>query len=989
MPYGKGNQSTRKNPREEANKEEDSELEVELDPIAREDTLSPLYSASSSAGSVASGGSGSTVSPEQLQMILAANNKSMETSILSIISTMTPSAGSVAPTPAVASRPAVTPVKVPKWTDGDQAFSFFTKLETALTHNMVDKATWGRLLPVYLSGRAETAFAQVDRAKLGDYDTVKSVLLKALGDTPAHADRNWWSLSRLSGETPADFYLRIRNTGLRRLTQLPTREDVVEHMILSRFLSLLPADSYTAVTSQHPKSGLEAAELLQDFEESRAYAWKRQNWKNTHHSGRREHSRGSGNHGSSHDGRHSSPSKSGSSPTRSTSNSGTGVSDDNVQSNSGAPAHNKGSGRRPIICHNCGEPGHIKPNCPHRIRRVKAPDPSPVYFVDGLINGCKAPGLSVDTGADRTLVREDYIPDGAYTGDTVILDSWRGAEVSQHKLALVTLEVEGVSVEAKVAVVADLEYPALLGKDLGRKMSRKLLSLVLKNMDDSDSDDSEVPKQSDSSVVTKQEVKSEVVRVTRAQAEKARKEDVANDLASANSGCDPLALEDIFGFEDAFFDDDVCDEVPMQFVSSVNIVVPMQSDCSVNIEVPMQFDSSVNIVVPMQSDSSVNIEVPMQMEPEVACEAPPVVLEDIFCFDDSLFEPEDACDAPAVVVDDIFGLTVFPCEPMEASVASVVALEDISWPDLSDVDDEVLEVLEASVAPNIVVPEHLEVVHDEVLEAGVAGVASVDSVEIVVPMQVVVNVDVAVDWVAPADVVSDAVSATVGDYFYPPVEFFVEDQADVVASGPVVCKPMVGLDVAVFVDSLSATDPVLAPVPVARPESETVVNFVILAMEDSIPSKLCWRSPTVLVDHCLRCSYCVSKATGKFAPGSCTVILMFDVFILVISTICSFCSCISVCLSKLLVVLFFGAFGPRTETPGKSAPEKVAWSEALVRNFIFLKNCIYSAPCLTLPVVGDVFILQSDTSSLPVSPTDVGGGDVMESPSLVAAAHNI
>ena len=954
MPHGKDKQVTRKNPRDEATRED--EFELEIDPTAREDTLSPLYCASSSAGSVASGGS---VSPEQLQMILAANSKTMEASILSIISTLTPSAGSVAPTPAVASRPAVTPVKVPKWTDGDQAFSFFTKLETALTHNMVDKATWGRLLPVYLSGRAETAFAQVDRTKLGDYELVKSVLLKALGDTPAHADRSWWSLSRLSGETPADFYLRIRNTGLRRLTQLPTREDVVEHMILSRFLSLLPADSYTAVTSQHPKSGLEAAELLQDFEETRAYAWKRQNWKNTHQSGRREHSWGGSNHDSSHEGRHNSPSKSGSSPTRSTSNSGTGVSDGNVQSTSGAPAQNQGNGRRPIICHNCGEPGHIKPNCPHRIRRVKASDPSPVYFVDGLINGCKAPGLSVDTGADRTLVREDFIPDEAYTGDTVILDSWRGAEISQHKLALATLEVEGVSVEAKVAVVADLEYPALLGKDLGRRMSRKLLSLVLKNMDDSDSDDSEGPKQNDSSVVTKQEVKSEVVRVTRAQAEKARKEDVANDLASANSGCDPLALEDIFGFEDAFFDVDVCDEVPMQF------------DCSVNIEVPMQFDSSVNMVVPMQSDSSVNIEVPMQMEPEVACEAPPVVLEDIFCFDDSLFEPEDACDAPAVVVDDIFGLTVFPCDPMEAGVASVVALEDISWPDLSDVDDEVLEVLEvleASVAPNIVVPEHLEEVHVEVLEAGVA---SVNCVEIVVPMQQVVGkVDVAVDWMAPADAVSDAVSDTVDDYFNPLEEFVVEGQADVVAPGPVDCKPMIGLDVAVLVDILSETDPALALMPM-------------------IPPTLGWQSPSVLVDHCLRFMGCYSTATGKFVPGSYPVILMFDVFILVISTICSFCSCISVCLSTLLVVLFFGAFGPRTETPGKSAPEKVAWNEAFVRNFIFLKSCIYSAPCLTLPVVGDVFILQSDTSTLPVSPTDVGGGDVMESPSLAAAAHNI
>ena len=162
MPVGKNSQVTRKKPREETIGEEDFELEV--DPTAREDTLSPLYSTSSSAGSVASGGSdhsGSSLSSTHLEMILAANskllaesmassqqcisksveasitanNKSMEASILSILSSMTPpvSAGSVAPTPAVAPRPSV---KVPKWTDGEQPFTFFTKLETALTHNV-------------------------------------------------------------------------------------------------------------------------------------------------------------------------------------------------------------------------------------------------------------------------------------------------------------------------------------------------------------------------------------------------------------------------------------------------------------------------------------------------------------------------------------------------------------------------------------------------------------------------------------------------------------------------------------------------------------------------------------------------------------------------------------------------------------------------------------------------------------------------------------
>ena len=902
MPHGKGSQqSTRKNPREESGRED--EFELEIDPTAREDTLSPLYSASTAGSASAS----SAVSSSQLEMILKsmeASQKSMESSFLSALSTISTST-SVAPSVASAPPPAVAPssaVKVPKWTDGDHPFPFFTKLETAFTHNKVDKATWGRLLPVYLSGRAEIAFTQVDSSLLGDYDAVKSVLLKALGDTPAHAERHWWSLARLSGETPADFFSRVRHTGLRRLSQLPTREAVVDHVILSRFLSLLPADSYAAVMSQHPKTGLEAAEFLLDFEETRAYSRKRQPWMDHHHHPRREPHR-------SHSPNNSSSGNSNGGTSSSNSSSGCGaqeVTDGNPSAGAPASGSSRHSGgksdrgyRKQVICHNCGEPGHIRPNCPNRIRSVRAPGSAPVIEVTGLIAGVPVKGLQIDTGAGRTVIDAKHIPRSAYLGKSITLDTWKGRQYSEHKLAKLSIVINGVSTVAVVAVAEDFGCPALLGLDLGPAMSAKITGIV-------------ADRTKAALTISESEV--------------------------------PMPV--------------VIDEVPMQVVIDE---VPMQV---VNDGVPMQ---NVNDVVPMQN---AKVEGPMQIEPEVACEAPTVALEEIFCFSDSLFEPEVACVAPAVALGEIFCFSdslfepevacVAPAvalgeifcfsdslfEPEEAGDASSVALEDIFWPDLGEVEfplpdldddvleasvapacsdtfvvprqltevkDEVLEVLEASVAPvcctNIVVPRHLEEVKDEVLEAGVA---SVDSDKIVVPMQqVVVKVDLAVDRVAPADAVSDAASDTVCDNFNLPEEFFVEDQADVVASGPVVCKPMVGLDVSDFVDSLSETDPVLALVPEARPEPEIVVIVVILAMEDCIPPKLCWQSPTVLVDHCLRFIYCYTKATGKFAPGSRAVILVFDMFILVISAICSFCSCISMCLSKFLVVLFFGAFGPR------------------------------------------------------------------------------
>ena len=988
MPHGKGGQqSTRKNPREESSREDD--LELEIDPTAREDTLSPLYSAST-AGSASSG---TSVSSSQLEMILAANSKiladsiasnqrsmadsmasnqrsmeasqkSMESSFLSALSTLSTS-GSVAsaPPPAVAPSPAV---KVPKWTDGDQPFPFFTKLETAFTHNKVDKATWGRLLPVYLSGRAEIAFAQVDSSLLGDYEAVKGVLLKALGDTPAHAERHWWSLARQPGETPADLFSRVRHTGLRRLSQLPTKEAVVDHVILSRFLSLLPVDSYAAVMAQHPKTGLEAAEFLMDFEETRAYSRKWQTWKDHQNHHRREPHRSNSPNNSS-----------GGNPSSGTgggnTSSGSGVKEVTGGNPSAGTSASDGSrhsgrsdmgGRKPVICHNCGEPGHIRPNCPNRIRSVRSPGSAPVIEVTGLIAGVPVKGLQIDTGAGRTVIDAKHIPRSAYLGKSITLDTWKGRQYSEHKLAKLSIVIKGVSTVAVVAVAEDFGCPALLGLDLGPAMSAKITGIVADRtkaaLTISESDSTVVLMHSDSKVVTKQQVKSEVPR-TQLECKPVALADVLDlpevylepgvvceyhefvdelelDQNSPKVDDTPVILGDVFEFSDVLCSSDSPVDLGEVFEFSDGLFEP---------EDPVPTPVQVSEVCPVGEAGSSSFScnycdapaVALEeifcfsdtlFEPEVACEAPPVVLEDIFGFDDSLFEPVDACDAPTVVMDDIFSLSVFPFGPdlsgfefplpeldddvLEASVAPACSDTFVGPRQLTEVKDEVLEVLEASVAPvcctNIVVPRHLEEVKDEVLEAGVA---SVDSDKIVVPMQqVVVKVDLAVDWVAPADAVSDAASDTVCDNFNLPEEFFVEDQADVVASGPVDCKPMVGLDVSDFVDSLSETDPVLAPVPVARPEPEKVVIVVILAMEDSIPPKLCWQSPTVLVDHCLRFICCYTKATGKFAPGSCTVILMFDVFILVISAVCSFCSCISVCLSKLLVVLFFGAFGPRT-----------------------------------------------------------------------------
>ena len=457
--------------------------------------------------------------------ILESNQKSMA----ALIASLSPATASASSRPARSVQ-----VKPPKWTDEETPHEYFSKYEKAMLHNGVEKSAWGQLLPVYLAGRAQPALAQVEVDGLDDYESVKATLLESLGDTPESADRKWWSLGRLPGEEPGSFYLRVRSVGLRRLYGLSSKEEITEKVILSRFLSLLPADCYSAVVNKHPKTGLAASRLVQEYEETRTYVRKKQPWKqdNYHHYKREQ--------------RVASPV---SPPARENSASESGNASGFVGS---SPRGNRTDkpGRKPIKCHGCGEPGHIRPNCPHKVRRVTSPEPGKSMSVKGWLAGREWNNLRIDTGADRTVVRSDCVPSDAYTSEVVRLDSWRGAQFSEHRVAQISIRVDDVEELAKVAVVDQLDCPALLGKDLGPRMTVKLLSLVLERAK-AEQAKCEHP------VVTMQPVESEVVRATRAQVKKARKEEEENDLASALSESEPVPLSGIFDFEEELFSDDV------------------------------------------------------------------------------------------------------------------------------------------------------------------------------------------------------------------------------------------------------------------------------------------------------------------------------------------------------------------------------------------------------------------------------------------------
>ena len=444
--------------------------------VEREDReVSVLSETTVGVSSVASSG---TVSSDQLERILQANHSSIVALIASL-----PFASPRSGTPDYRSPH----IKPPRWSDDEIPSEYFKKFEKAMEHNGTKVEEWGSLLRVYLSGKAQTSFSQVSDDILGNYALVKESLLRSLGDTPDSADRRWWTINRHSGEEPGAFYLRVRALGLRRVDGLKTREDVVEKTILSLFLSLLPQDCYSSVAEKRPKDGQEAAMYAQEWEETRGFDRRdRSRW-----TGRRQYPyykrhdgkpqggyNNSNNSASNNSGRVADVASSSGSNSRvlssSQENSGKQASGGN-----GRTDRNSQRERKPVVCYGCGETGHIKSKCPNKVRRVSPKESVADMLVDGFLAGMAANGLRIDTGADRRVVSKDYVPESAYTGNFIQLDSWRGGQPSKHKLALINVKVGSAEAMKEVAVVDKLDCPALLGIDLGREFMISLLAPFL------------------------------------------------------------------------------------------------------------------------------------------------------------------------------------------------------------------------------------------------------------------------------------------------------------------------------------------------------------------------------------------------------------------------------------------------------------------------------------------------------------------------------
>ena len=465
-------------------------------------------------------------------------------------------------------------VDVPKWNESESPSEYLQKYELAQVHNGVDKVEWGLLLQIYLTGSAQAAYNLLDPMLFRDYDALKMQLLVDLRDTPEQADRRWWSMSK-GKESFNAFLVRMRTTANRRFEGCLSKEDMLEKILLSRFLYSLTAEQYESVSIREPKTASQAAAYLDDLVARTEFA--RVNLKGQERPPyvRKYHSqfRPSGQVVDAKP-----QEAAGGKPVPSVPQQSS-----NPPSGSNQVNGRQGSKPRQIICYSCKEPGHIKPNCPHRVRMVSpesfdgdssesedevVPKVVKPFIVDGCVDGHVVEGMRYDTGCDCTVVAKHCVSPLAYIGKKIVLKGWRGAEKSVHELAKVSISVGSVvHVHKIVAVAEDFGYPALLGMDLSQEMHVEIMSMLkcwdtpgeaFKAQDEVDSDENRV-------------------RVTRAQEKKRLEAEQADDLATAESESTPVDLSAISELEDEIVVDDVV-ATPLAECADVLVeAVPMVS----------------------------------------------------------------------------------------------------------------------------------------------------------------------------------------------------------------------------------------------------------------------------------------------------------------------------------------------------------------------------------------------------------------------------
>ena len=261
------------------------------------------------------------------------------------------------------------------------------------------------------------------------YQLLKDALLDSLGMPVKQCRERIWSFQRKGFDSHQDTARKLEFLMQRAAHGCESVQDVVSQLTMAKFLTLYPPDVANHVQLQNPHTVGEAANLVQAYyqrqhgrDHRRPYAQKpwTKPFDRSAGGSRDDGQKPSAPDNATHDGE-----KSGGESARSKDSYKGGDRGGFRQ----GPSNGRGDHREwAPTCYSCGKKGHKRPDCP-LVRRVLSPDRQVSLKVEGRVDEHECQ-MTIDTGAQKTVVNADLVKSEEYTGNSIRLLGFNGGAVT-------------------------------------------------------------------------------------------------------------------------------------------------------------------------------------------------------------------------------------------------------------------------------------------------------------------------------------------------------------------------------------------------------------------------------------------------------------------------------------------------------------------------------------------------------------------------------
>ena len=364
-------------------------------------------------------------------------------------------------------------LNLPKWTDEQDPEQFFTLFESVMEDHDIPEDQWLKHLKPTLQGAAQTEWTEMHREDRKRYSKVKRRLLRRLGLSSSERRRRWWDLSPTDKEPILKWHRRAGEATERYLRDFSSVRDLIEHLAMESFLRGLPPSAATWVRDHSMDDPREAGDQAVRFYDERG-------WDKTVKGRRRKEDDVKGVLHHNHAGTTQKAATMQQSKTEKNSSCSAGGAREKKVIDSKYFDEKKGA-----MCFRCKEWGHKAIECTKPVYRVQQEKPEPYSdtgwnTVQGTV-GCSNCQITLDSGADVSLIREDLVPGNAYTGEVACFKGV--SQISQRRpVAKVLVRVGQKKFWMKAAVVEELAGDVLLGRDCKEHLHliREAVDLALK-----------------------------------------------------------------------------------------------------------------------------------------------------------------------------------------------------------------------------------------------------------------------------------------------------------------------------------------------------------------------------------------------------------------------------------------------------------------------------------------------------------------------------